>query len=195
MNKSRITFSSANSKLVRLQKVAELVPYLAAKRRIYSLDLLSGSSCPGARMCKSQAVEGPDGRRHIMDGPHTEFRCFSASQEAQYTGVYALRKANFAALRTCKSHESMAALIHEHLPEDLGICRLHVAGDFYNSAYLQAWVSVATMNRDRLFYAYTKSLTYWLDALPLPSNFILTASHGGVHDSLIEPHGLRSARA
>ena len=40
-----------------------------------------------------------DGKRRIKDGPDNEFRCFSASQEAQYTNVYNARKHNFDTLR------------------------------------------------------------------------------------------------
>jgi excisionase family DNA binding protein len=40
-----------------------------------------------------------DGKRRIQDGPNTEFRCFSASQEVVYTNVYNLRKGNFDAIR------------------------------------------------------------------------------------------------
>ena len=52
------------------------------------------------------------------------------------------------------------------------------------------------MYPDRLFYAYTKSLQYWLkykewtEHLP---NFILTASRGGRDDHLIAEHNLRES--
>jgi hypothetical protein len=91
----------------------------------------------------------------------------------------------------------MLQLLVDSLPSNLGICRIHVGGDFFNKLYLLAWLSLAELNPDRLFYAYTKSLTYWLkyrdyiDSLP---NFVMTASYGGRHDSLIEPEGLRFAR-
>ena len=51
------------------------------------------------------------------------------------------------------------------------------------------------MNPDRLFYAYTKSLPYWVDNLQvIPDNLILTASYGGRRDDMIVDYGLRSAK-
>ena len=91
-------FSKANAKIEALSKVPELAKYLEGKRKVYSFDLLSGYSCPFADKCLSKATM-IDGKRKIKDGPNTEFRCFSASQEVQYTNTYNSRKANFDALR------------------------------------------------------------------------------------------------
>ena len=45
------------------------------------------------------------------------------------------------------------------------------------------------------FYAYTKSLPFWVKRLDaLPPNFLLTASRGGKADCLIDEHGFREAR-
>ena len=98
-----LKYSPANAKTEALKEVDELKQFLASpasldKRRIYSLDLLSGYSCPFAEECLSKAVI-VDGKRKIKDGPKTKFRCFSASQEVQYTNVYNLRKHNFDTLR------------------------------------------------------------------------------------------------
>ena len=53
------------------------------------------------------------------------------------------------------------------------------------------------MHTDRLFYAYTKSLTYWLkyrEWIDQLDNFVLTASYGGRNDDMIAEHNLRSAK-
>lgn len=189
-----LAFSDANAKTEALYDVPELAEFLANGRKVYSLDLLSGFSCPFANECLSKATILPNGKRKIKDGPNTKFRCFSASQEVQYTGVYNRRKANFDALR--KSRDK-ASLIADSLPKKLGICRIHVAGDFFSQDYLDAWLQVAADNPSRLFYAYTKSLRYWMVARPIVDsldNFVLTASYGGRDDSLIESYGLRSAK-
>ena len=192
-----IKFSKANSKLVKLYKVQELQKWLEGKRKVYSLDLLSGHNCPFANECLSKAVERADGSRHIQDGPNTQFRCFSASQEAQYPNVYNPRKANSDTLRNlCDSYDeyTVAQHINDAMPKDLGICRIHVAGDFFRQKYFNAWIIVAKANPDKLFYAYTKSLVYWLRMRDeIPSNLVLTASRGGSRDDLIIPHGLREA--
>tara|TARA_R110002020_G_scaffold40733_3_gene120297 strand:+ start:415 stop:1215 length:801 start_codon:yes stop_codon:yes gene_type:complete len=191
-----VKFSKANAKTEALKQVDELKPYLEGKRKIYSLDLLSGYSCPYAHDCLSKAVADENGKRKIKDGPHTKFRCFSASQEVQYTNVYNSRKHNFDTLRGLHVND-MIALLNRSMPSNLGICRIHVAGDFFSSEYMLAWITMAMMHQDRLFYAYTKSLKYWLkhwhmiDLLP---NFVLTASYGGRNDNLISERALRCTK-
>ena len=86
-------------------------------------------------------------------------------------------------------------LIIASMPKNLGICRIHVAGDFFSQVYFDAWRIVAKMNPDRLFYAYTKSLPYWLARRDdIPTNLVLTASYGGRKDNLIKSEKLRSAK-
>ena len=189
-----LKYSKANAKTEALKQVPELASYLDGNRKIYSLDLLSGYSCPFAKACLSKVVE-VDGKRRIKDGPDNEFRCFSASQEAQYPNVYNARKHNFDLLRADQWDATlMAHLLQVSMPDNLGICRIHVAGDFFNRNYMEAWAMVARANEDRLFYAYTKSLKYWLDIVDdIPYNMVLTASYGGRDDHLIATKGLRSA--
>lgn len=185
-------FSPANAKLSALYYVPELSRYTSDNRKVYSFDLLSGHACPFADKCLSKAVV-VDGKRKIQDGPNTEFRCFSASQEVVFTGVYNSRKANFEALKG-RSYGEMVSLIAGSLPSNAGIVRIHVAGDFFNKAYFRAWLNVAHFNPNILFYAYTKSLPYWVDAMSIiPENFILTASRGGRADYMIDEYNLREA--
>ena len=190
-----LKFSKANAKTQALKNDSELADYLTDKRKIYSLDLLSGYSCPYAEKCLSKAVVQPDGKRKIKDGKKTEFRCFSASQEVQYTNVYNLRKHNFDTLRKLSCSE-MVDMINQSLPTNAGIVRIHVAGDFFSQQYMEAWYTVALLNPSVLFYAYTKSLRYWLaiNEFPILHNFVLTASHGGRHDHIIDEFNLRSAK-
>ena len=188
-----LKFSNANAKTEALKEVEELKPFLADKRKIYSFDLLSGYSCPFANECLSKAVADENGKRTIQDGPKTKFRCFSASQEVQYTNVYNLRKHNFDSLRGLHLND-MTHELNQAMPKNLGICRIHVAGDFFNADYMYSWLVMAMMHQDRLFYAYTKSLKYWLkhmESIEALDNFILTASYGGRDDDLIYKHGLR----
>ena len=190
-----LKFSNANAKTQALKNDSELADYLTGKRKIYSLDLLSGYSCPYAEKCLSKAVVQPDGKRKIKDGRHTKFRCFSASQEVQYTNVYNSRKHNFDTLRGLHIND----MIHElsqSMPKNAGIVRIHVAGDFFSRDYMLAWYMVAAMNPKILFYAYTKSLRFWLavNEYPILHNFVLTASYGGRDDHMINEFNLRSAK-
>lgn len=187
-----LKFSIANSKIKALQEVKELQKFLV-KRKVYSLDLLSGWSCPFAKDCLSK-VHKIDNKSKLIDGKDTEFRCFSASQEVVFPAVYNLRKHNFDSLRKL-GKDDIVELINNSMPKDLGICRNHVGGDFFSQNYFDAWITVAEMNQDKLFYAYTKSLPYWVARLDdIPENFILTASYGGRYDSMIEEYNLRFSK-
>jgi hypothetical protein len=189
-----VSFSKANTKLEELYHVPELQEYLEGKRKVYSFDLISGWSCPQAKDCLSKVVKIGESRK-IKDGKDCQFRCFSASQEALFPDTYAKRKRNFDALRSLKTSHDMANAIVDAMPKNLGICRIHVAGDFFNEEYFKAWQAVAYTNPTRLFYAYTKSLNYWVKLRDhLPANFVLTASRGGRLDHLIDEHNLREAR-
>jgi len=189
-----VSFSKANAKLEALYDVPELERFLTDKRKVYSFDLISGWSCPQAKDCLSKVVE-IGGKRSIKDGKDCQFRCFSASQEVVFPDTYNKRKRNFDALRSLKSAGEMGKVIADAMPKNLGICRIHVAGDFFNEEYFRAWQAVAYVNPTRLFYAYTKSLNYWVKLRDyLPSNLVLTASRGGRLDHLIDEHNLRESK-
>ena len=189
-----VSFSKANAKLEALYDVPELEQWLEGKRKVYSFDLLSGWSCPQAKDCLSKVVQIGDSRK-IKDGADCQFRCFSASQEATFPSAYNKRKRNFDSLRSLPSSIDMAYAIKDAMPNNLGICRIHVAGDFFNMEYFKAWQAIAYTHPNRLFYAYTKSLNYWLELRDeLPNNFVLTASRGGRLDHMIDEHNLRESK-
>lgn len=185
----KLTFGRGNAKLDALEK--------KLGKRVYTFSLLSGFTCPYAKDCKSSAVM-VNGKLKIVDGPDTLFRCFSASQEALFRNVYNSRLANGAVVALASKSVADAALaIQENLPKKAGIIRIHVGGDFQTKNYFQAWLMVAAANPGVLFYAYTKSLPFWVWAKDLdiiPKNFVLTASYGGHRDDLIEKHNLRFAK-
>jgi len=190
-----LKFSPANAKTSHLTKVPGVAHFLANKRKVYSLDLLSGWSCPFACDCLSKVkVDSQTGKRSLQDGPHTQFRCFSASQEIAYTNTYNARKHNFELLRSLSTEQMISAIISS-MPKNLGVLRFHVAGDFFSPAYFRACCAVARQFPDRLFYTYTKSIKYWITYQhEVPKNFVLTASYGGRDDSLIKSYGLRNVK-
>lgn len=202
-----LQFSVANAKTEALYAVPDLAPFLGKigrkRRKVYSLDLSSGWSCPGAKDCLSKVVAREDDptRFTIQDGPKCVFRCFSASQEVYYAATRKLRKFNFDLLRYCRGWEKCRDMLLCSFPDDLGVLRFHVAGDFFKLAYFRGAVEAAKARPDIRFYAYTKSLR-WLESIPmlepargrLLENFMLTASRGGKYDNLIEDLNLREAR-
>jgi len=192
-----LTYSPANAKLRKLSNAHSVKPWLSDGRKVYSLDLLSGWSCPFASQCLSKVHVGADGKRYLADGKVTLFRCFSASQEAVYTEAYKMRLRNFNLLRQAKSTGAMVDRLTEALPARAGVVRLHVAGDVFSPHYFRALTELARLNPSVLFYAYTKSLRYWLAdraRVRRLNNFVLTASYGGRDDDLIRRHRLRYAK-
>jgi hypothetical protein len=88
----------------------------------------------------------------------------------------------------------MADLIQNSLPVGIQYVRIHVSGDFFSETYFKAWLNVAINNPRIVFYAYTKSLNFWVKhKRVIPKNFRLTASKGGKLDSLIVKHRLKYA--
>lgn len=72
--------------------------------------------------------------------------------------------------------------------------RIHDSGDFYSPTYLQKWVDIATQNNDVIFYAYTKSIKFFIDGLKLPKNLKIIFSEGSKTDDLINTAKDRHAR-
>ena len=161
-------------------------------KKIYTFSLPAGHSCPFALICKTKA-DPMTGK--ITDGPDSKFRCFAASAEALYPSVRKARWHNFELLREAKSLENMAALIDSSLHKNASIVRIHVAGDFFNEQYFKAWVHVAKLRPEVIFYAYTTSLSYWVNnILSVPDNFKLNASEGGKLDHKIKENSLKFAK-
>lgn len=192
-----LKFGKPNSKLTGLVKhLPEFLAYLGEQvenPRLITFSKLSGHSCPFAKECLSKAVKDSDGF-HIEDGPDTKFRCFSASQEILFPNLYYHRKHNTDAISSCSSTDEVVKLINNSLPKFDAI-RLHIGGDFSRQLEFDAWITIARENPGKLFYAYTKSLPFWVRRKDeVPKNFILTASYGGHKDELITREGLRYAK-
>jgi hypothetical protein len=194
-----LKFSQQNAKTKNLAKIPELSKYLVGKRKIYSLDLLAGWTCPGARDCLAK-VYIENNRRRLVDGPSTQFRCFAASLEVVYPNVYKVHKFNTDMLKGMRTDRQIADLILRSLPKRAGIVRYQVSGDFFKLSYMKGAVLAAKARPDVLFYAYTKSLPHLqsigmmdpANGVLLP-NFQVTASYGGEYDHLIPIMGIRSS--
>ena len=160
-------------------------------KKIYTFSLPAGHSCPFANDClsKSDRLTGK-----LTDGPNTQFRCFAASAEAVYKNVRLARWHNFDLLKKLTTDQA-ANLILASLPKKANIVRIHVSGDFFNESYFMAWLQVAKLKPEVLFYAYTKSLIYWVNYIKeIPGNLVLNASEGGKLDAQISEHGLKFAK-
>tara|TARA_R110001606_G_scaffold374683_1_gene532607 strand:+ start:1057 stop:1659 length:603 start_codon:yes stop_codon:yes gene_type:complete len=72
--------------------------------------------------------------------------------------------------------------------------RIHDSGDFYSIKYLAKWIQIAEYNKEVIFYAYTKSIKFFVDGLLLPPNMKIIFSEGSKHDELINIKEHRHAR-
>jgi hypothetical protein len=160
-------------------------------KNIYTFSLPAGHSCPFAFECKASADRSTG---KIKDGKDQVFRCFAASQEALYTNTRNARWHNYDLLKKLKTASKMTDLIVDSLPPKADTVRVHVSGDFFSQIYFDAWMSVARLFDTKKFYAYTKSIPYWLERREtIPENFNLTSSKGGRSDDLIELNKLKYA--
>lgn len=157
-------------------------------KTILTFSLPAGHTCPGALLCLSRANKTTG---KLTDGKSTKFRCFAASQECVYTNTRSSRWENRNMLAACRTASKMRDLILRSLSGSAQMVRIHVSGDFFSQAYFDAWLGVAKSRPETVFYAYTKSLPFWLSRIEdIPDNFRLTASRGGRHDDLIDKHDL-----
>lgn len=67
------------------------------------------------------------------------------------------------------------------------IIRIHDSGDFLNDDYLSAWLHIANLRPDVLFYCYTKEVTRMRTVgKNRPDNFLVCYSLGGKEDHLLD---------
>lgn len=161
-------------------------------------NLPAGWSCPWATACYTKAdretgklTTRPDkdteGKpQPTVDGVET-YVCYAARAE-RFPGVRDARWGNF---------DTVRAMVQDNqpieLPEGTTHVRVHGSGDFYSQDYFDWWLQQARNYPDVQFWAFTKSLRYWVERLgDIPANFALTASTGGKEDHLIEEHDLKS---
>ena len=185
----QVKFQPANAKLKRLREL--LAIEYGRIPNIYGFSLPAGYSCPFAQDCLSKAdrITGK-----ITDGPDMQFRCFQASLEAIRTPMRDANWRNFEALRSCNTVEEMTDMLQNAIPKNTDVIRFGIDGDFFNQRFFDAVLSIARMNPNIRFYAYTKSLIYWVNRIgEIPANLSLNASRGGRLDHLIEEYGLKSA--
>lgn len=149
------------------------------KGTVYEWNLPSGFTCPFALECLVK-VDRQTGK---FQDKSTAYKCYSAIAE-RFPSCRESRWKNFDFLR-----EGGVPV----LPNKAKAVRIHASGDFYSQQYFDLWLEVCRMNPNVEFWAYTKSLKYWVNRLhAIPSNLTLTASRGGRHDHLIEEHGLKN---
>lgn len=147
---------------------------------VYEFNLPTGWSCPFALEClvKVDKVSGK------MENKSDAYRCYAASAE-RFPGVRNSRWNNFEAAKRGEIPE---------LPKQAKHVRIHMSGDFFSQDYFDSWLEYCREHPSVEFWAYTKSLSYWVKRIDrIPENLVLTASYGGRSDHLIAEYNLKSA--
>jgi len=146
---------------------------------VYEWNLPTGHTCPFALECLVK-VNRETGK---FENKSNAYKCYAAAPE-RFPGVRNHRWNNY---------EYVLNGNKPILPKDCKAVRIHASGDFFNQSYFDMWIEIAKENPTVEFWAYTKSLKYWVNRLnEIPNNLVLTASQGGRNDELIEKHGLKN---
>ena len=117
---------------------------------------------------------------YAQKGNYTRFPIIQELMEKKYN---ISKQDNFVELMTNEIKKKKAKYI-----------RIHDSGDFYSIKYLNKWVQIAKDNKKVIFYAYTKSIKFFVDGLLLPKNFKVIFSEGSKTDKLINIKEHRHAR-
>jgi hypothetical protein len=155
--------------------------------------LPAGFTCPGALLCLAKAHPHTG---KITDGPHTLFRCSSASEETR-PSVRAARWHNWNLIRGLQTGAlvdlldlSLRAQVRSYTER----VRWFTSGDCSTPQLRDALIEIARRHPEVLFYLYSKNLPLWLCShtspsnyrlLELPGNLVMTASWGGRYDFLL----------
>ena len=147
---------------------------------VYEWNLPTGFTCPFALECLVK-VDRQTGK---MTNKSNQYRCYAGSAE-RFPAVREHRWKNFEYVRSGRV---------PIVPEKAKAVRIHASGDFFSQKYFDTWLMVCRNNPDVEFWAYTKSLNYWVNRLEsIPKNLVLTASYGGRQDQLIREYNLKHA--
>lgn len=158
--------------------------------KAYSWSLPSGTTCPGAEACLAK-VDRTTGK--MWNGPLQKFKCYSAVTE-RYPSVRNRLWCNFDAVKGKTPHQ-VSSILERAKPKKMERCRIHTAGDFFSQTYFDGWLLFIEANPDIHFWAFTKSIPFWISRINcIPSNLIMQASYGGRWDHLIAEHNLKYAR-
>lgn len=113
------------------------------------------------------------------------FRCYAASSE-RFPGVRSSR---------WKNYNDILNGIDIQIPKQAKNIRIHGSGDFFSQEYFDKWLTVCKNNPDVNFWAFTKSVQFWVNRInDIPRNLTLQASKGGLQDHLIEQYNLKYAQ-
>ena len=146
---------------------------------VYEWNLPTGHTCPFALECLVK-VNRDTGK---FDNSSKAYKCYAAAAE-RFPAVRNHRWNNFEFAKS-----GGVPLV----PIKAEAVRIHSSGEFFNQKYFDMWLKVCRDNPNVEFWAYTKSLSYWVNRInEIPENLVLTASYGGKQDHLIKEYDLKN---
>ena len=153
----------------------------------------SGLTCPGANKCKAYADMNAQGKRSVKRFKDTEFTCYSATLEALYPSLYNLTRHNTSLLNEYIKKDDFNGLVecfnvslNKKRSKNINLVRWNQSGDIYSRFELEALKKVCELNKDLMFYFYSKNLILYPTNRSIPNNMKITASYGGKYDYLID---------
>ena len=148
---------------------------------VYEFNLPAGHTCPFAKDCKIK-VDRETGKFDIIG---KVYRCYAAPAE-RFPGVRKSRWNNYLYVLKYKTIE---------IPKNATHIRIHSSGDFFTQWYFDMWLDIASKNPKVTFWAFTKSIQFWVNRInEIPDNLTLQASKGSKQDDLIEKYNLKFAQ-
>ena len=108
-----------------------------------------------------------------------------AHEKGRFTFPVVINKREYNRIESKKATFSQR-IIEEIQKSKVNVVRIHDGGDFYSPLYAQKWKDICIKLPEVRFYAYTKSVSYFLNK-NLPKNLYITYSYGGKEDHLIDP--------
>jgi len=116
------------------------------------------------------------------------------AQKGNYTRFPKIQELMEQKYKISKTNNFITLMNEEIRKKKASHIRIHDSGDFYSPQYLNKWVSIANDNKEVIFYAYTKSIKFFVNGLALPKNLKIIFSEGSKTDNLINVNKHRHAR-
>ena len=119
---------------------------------------------------------------------------FCYAQKGNYTRFPIVQELMEQKYKISKTNNFITLMNEEIKKKKATHVRIHDSGDFYSTEYLNKWVQIANDNKEVIFYAYTKSIKFFVNGLLLPKNLKIIFSEGSKTDNLIDVDKHRHAR-